>query len=394
MTVDRKAVAPTGERPFAALLTAPGRGAIAVIRIWGPRALEVSDTVFRPLRGAPLAASQPGELRLGRVGRGVGDEVVAIVFDGPAASVEFQCHGGSAVVDLVLSELEAASAICRDPATHVDLADADRLSALALHDLSFAPTVRAAAVLLDQAEGALDREIRALIRAVDQAPDLALAKLEALTSRGQIGVRLISGWKIAIAGRPNVGKSRLFNALAGYTRAIVDPTPGTTRDVVTVRTSLSGWPVEFADTAGLRGTGDPVESLGIERSWRAHRDSDLVLLVLDRSRPLDSLDRDLLETTPRRVVVANKSDLEPAWLDVNGIQLVTLSAERGDGIPSLISAITATLVPCAPDAGAAVPFRRDQLEILERSLNQLKAGNRPCAVEALQLLVQKGDKSN
>jgi tRNA modification GTPase len=254
--------------------------------------------------------------------------------------------------------------------------------------------VRAAEVLLDQAEGALDREVVSLIRAVDQAPALALAGLEALCNRGQIGVRIICGWRIVIAGRPNVGKSRLFNALAGYTRAIVDPTPGTTRDVVTLRTSLSGWPVEFADTAGLRATADPVESLGIERSWRAHREADLVVLVLDRARPLDSLDQDLLDTTPQRVVVANKSDLEPAWLDLNGIEFVAVSAERGDGISRLIEAITANLVRRAPEAGAAVPFRRDQLEILERALDGLKAGNRRAAVDVLCSLVQKGDKSN
>ena len=116
-----------------------------------------------------------------------------------------------------------------------------------------------------------------------------------------------------IGGRPNVGKSRLLNALAGFPRAIVDPAPGTTRDVVRYPTSFGGWPVELADTAGLRGTDDLVESLGIERSRREQHQADLVLLVLDRSEPLQAIDRELIATTQGALLVANKSDLPPAW---------------------------------------------------------------------------------
>ncbi len=93
-----------------------------------------------------------------------------------------------------------------------------------------------------------------------------------------------------VAGRPNVGKSRLLNALAGYERAIVDPTPGTTRDVVTVRTALDGWPVELADTAGLRDSDDAIESAGIALARARQADADLTLLVLDRSEPLTETD--------------------------------------------------------------------------------------------------------
>jgi tRNA modification GTPase len=179
----------------------------------------------------------------------------------------------------------------------------------------------------------------------------------------------------------------LFNALAGFARAIVDPTPGTTRDVVTMHTSLSGWPVEIADTAGLRATVDPLESLGIERSRREHREADLVLLVLDRSRPLDSLDRALLDTTSNGVLVANKSDLPPAWLGIDGLDLVVVSAERGDGIPTLLASLTSALVPHVPPAGAAIPFRRDHLEILETARNRLRSSDPQGAISALRSLL-------
>ena len=89
----------------------------------------------------------------------------------------------------------------------------------------------------------------------DDDPRRAIDELEILIKRSEVGLRLVSGWRVVLAGRPNVGKSRLLNALAGYDRAIVDPTPGTTRDVVTIRTALDGWSVELSDTAGLRAGG-------------------------------------------------------------------------------------------------------------------------------------------
>jgi len=206
-------------------------------------------------------------------------------------------------------------------------------------------------------------------------------------------VRLLSGWKVVIAGRPNVGKSRLLNALAGFPRAIVDRAPGTTRDVVRFATSFEGWPVEVADTAGLRGTDDAIESQGIERSRREQRQADLVLLVLDRSEPLLAIDRELIEATPGALLVANKSDLPPAWaagdaaLDPHSV--ATVSAERGDGISALIAAIALRLVPDPPPPGGAVPFRGAQVDVLTQARACLLANDRAAAARLLkeQLLV-------
>src|SRR5262249_43718 len=144
-------------------------------------------------------------------------------------------------------------------------------------------------------------------------------------------------------------KSRLFNALAGFARAIVDPTPGVTRDVVTVRTALGGWPVELADTAGLRPTGDAIENLGIDQARREQASADLVLLVLDRSEPLRVEDRELIDARAGALLVANKADLTPAWdpheLTREGASIATVSAEWGEGIAELIAAIVGRLVP-------------------------------------------------
>ena len=133
------------------------------------------------------------------------------------------------------------------------------------------------------------------------------------SSRGQVGVRLTTGWRVVIAGRPNVGKSRLLNALAGYQRAIVDPTPGTTRDLVTALTAFDGWPVELVDTAGVRETDDAIERSGIDRTLRQTETADLVLKVLDRSEPLQVDDRTLMSGPGPALLVAGKADLPPAW---------------------------------------------------------------------------------
>jgi tRNA modification GTPase len=377
-------------------LTAEGRGAIAVVRVWGPRAIELADAVFRPNRGGRLAGTAPGQLRVGRIGEGLGDEVVAFVIEGEPAAVEIQCHGGTAAVALVLGALEAAGVLRwrgSPPAEPEHSHSRGRPAADALVDLARAPTLRTAEILLDQVHGALSREIAHVIGAIDREPEAALAGLEALIARAAAGLRLLSGWRIVIIGRPNVGKSRLLNALAGFPRAIVDPAPGTTRDVVRLRASLDGWPVELADTAGLRGTEDAVERLGIGRARREQDLADLVLLVLDRSEPLLPIDRELIESTQRALLVANKSDLVSAWtadeVPLGVSLLVIVSAQRGDGMDSLISAVVQRLVPDPPPPGCGVPFRAAHFSALAQARVSLLANDRAAASDVLNSLLEK-----
>jgi tRNA modification GTPase len=378
--------------PFVSRLTAPGRGAIAVLRVWGQNALEVTDTVFRPIRGARLSRSPRGQLRLGRIGQGLGDEVVAVVLGDVPPTVEVQCHGGAAAVTLVCETLQAAGATVVDRAEPSAHLAHDPIARDALADLALAPTVLTAEILLDQAQGALRGELIRLGESIANAPDRSLAEIETLIARGRIGLRLLDGWSVVIAGRPNVGKSRLFNALVGFARAIVDPAAGTTRDVVSHRAVFGGWPVELADTAGVRESLDPVESIGIERSRREQERADLVVLVLDRSAPLQPIDHDLIASHPTAILAANKSDLPPAWhadeLGVQSTPIVTVSAQNGDGLADLIDAIGRKLVPEPPANGVAVPFRRGQIEQLHRIRLSLLAGDRTEAVGQLDQMVQ------
>ena len=156
--------------------------------------------------------------------------------------------------------------------------------------------MRTAEILLDQLHGALRDEIAGIAILAEQDAAVACARLDALIELSAVGLHLLSGWKVVIAGRPNVGKSRLLNALCGFSRVIVDATPGTTRDVIAFRTALGGWPVDLTDTAGLRATDHAIELLGIERAKRELADADLVLLVLDQSESLRPIDHQLMAT--------------------------------------------------------------------------------------------------
>ena len=376
------------DRARLCVLTAEGRGAIAVVRIWGPDALAIADATFRPHRGVRLAETPRGRPRVGRVGAGLGDEVVAVVlgFAHEFPEVEIQCHGGPAPLALVVEALISAGAVRVRPEDWSGRNRCPRVRHEAEVDLPHAPTARAAEILMDQAEGALEEELARLFADLEADPAGALAGLDRLRAWSQVGVRLVTGWRVVLAGRPNVGKSRLLNALAGFDRAIVDPTPGTTRDVVTARTALDGWPVELADTAGLRDPADPIEAEGIARARSRQETADLVLLVLDRSEPLGTADDALIRAHPLALRLASKVDLPAAW-DAPGWDALPVSAARGDGLEGLIHAIAGRLVPDPPPPAAAVPFRTRQVDRIDLARRRLAEGRPDRARRALASLI-------
>jgi len=378
-------------KPFLTILTPQGRGAVAVVRVWGRGAVAVADGVFRPARGRGLARTKAGRLRLGRIGRGLGDEVVAVVIAEDPPVVEIQCHGGSAAVGLVVEALSEAGAQLAEPAAWAEHTGESSIRAAALLDLTRAPTLRTAEILLEQTQGALDRELARLIEEIRGPRHRALEHLDRLMARGQVGVRLASGWRVVIAGRPNVGKSRLLNALAGYQRAIVDSTPGTTRDLVTALTAFDGWPVELVDTAGVRDTDDAIERSGIDRTLQQAEAADLVLQLLDRSEALRAEDHALIGRPGPCLLVATKADLPAAWEQsepaLAGRPLRVVSAARGDGLDELIAAVAAAVVPIPPEPGAGVPFRPVHLERLEQARAALAGGDHELAIESIEPLL-------
>lgn len=373
----------------AAVLTPEGRGAIAVIRVWGPNALAAVDAVFRPLGGRSLAQSPTGTIRFGRIGEGPGDEVVVIPWGSDPTEVEIQGHGGSAALKLILDALEGVGVERRQPSAWVRSHARSTIEAEANVDLSRAPTLRCAEILLEQARGALDRELASLAASLENADREALVRVDGLLARAGVGLRLTTGWRVVLVGRPNVGKSRLLNALAGFERAIVDPTPGTTRDVVTLASAVGGWPVELSDTAGSRDASDALEVEGIRLARISQRSADLTILVLDRSEQLEKTDLDLLRAFPEALVVANKSDLAPAWTIATPNQ-VTVSAELGEGLELLMDEVGRRLVPDPPEGAAGVPFRPRHVRGLQEVRDSLTRGAIELSLASLARLRGRG----
>jgi tRNA modification GTPase len=203
-------------------------------------------------------------------------------------------------------------------------------------------------------------------------------QLAALTRFDRVGRHLVEPFRVVVAGAVNAGKSSLVNALAGYQRSVVTPLPGTTRDVVAVRVALDGWPVELADTAGLRSDAATLEEQGMHLARAAAASADLCLWVLDSStEPLwpEAGAADVL-------LVVNKTDLPATWDLDRATGAVRVSALTGDGLAELCTAVSARLVPEAPAAGAAVPFTPELCDCIAEAHAHLTA-NRPGEAAAL-----------
>lgn len=355
----------------AAQLTPPGSAGVATIAVVGRDAWKVVGPLFRRPRGQPLAAApDPGTIHFGTFGPPPGDEVVlAARPDQESPWYEIHCHGGAQVVEWVLEQVTEFGAtvttwkklISPEPAT---------LRTIALRNLTKAMTLRAASVLVDQSLGAFDRAIRRITELFDQSRiNAASDGLNRLLRWAPLGRHLTTPWRVAICGPPNVGKSSLVNALAGFRRAVVTPTPGTTRDVVTTLIALDGWPVELLDTAGVRATSEVLESEGIRRGEAAARAADLVIWVMDLSQSPQPSPKGL-----EPLLVINKADLPSQW-DAQSFGPATLvSALTGDGIGMLIDAIIGRLVPVAPAPGEAVPFNDGLAQELTEVHDDIVAG--------------------
>jgi tRNA modification GTPase len=360
------------DHTFVARLTPPGTGAIATLALRGPLAWQTVRRLFhfpgRP--GTSLPDVPPsGQFWLGRLadpsGGGLADEViVAARLTNPVPWVEVHCHGGTEVVRLLLEILQSQGL---EPCSWQELEQrttSDPRRAQAAVALAEARTIRTAAILLDQYQGAFTRglaEIRAALESARTAD--ALHQLEQLARLGPVGRHLVHPWKVVIAGAPNVGKSTLLNALAGYQRAIVSPTPGTTRDLVTTLIAIDGWPVELADTAGQRTQPGDLERQGIDRARQAAGSADLCLWILDQT------DAPLLPPANLSSVrfVVNKTDLPPDPNFQAPPDSVPISARTGAGLDRLTQMVIECLIPHPPPPGAPVPFTPELCDRIDQA---------------------------
>jgi tRNA modification GTPase len=366
------------------VLTPAGAGAIATVAVAGPRAWGLARWLFRTAGGKPLPDAP--DLHRFWVGRlDGGDEVVlAVRAVAPEVRVELHGHGGRRVVR---QTVEAFTSRGCEEVMGLKAHPLPRVGS-AWDLLARAPTLRTANVLLDQAHGAFDRAVRAALASIDTGQDARPLTRE-LARYYTLGRHLVEPWRVVIAGPPNVGKSSLVNALAGYQRSVVSPTPGTTRDVVTTTVAFDGWPVELADTAGLR---DAVglEAEGVVRAKALLTAADLVLWVTDASADdLEFPEGDIAELSRGRawLLLLNKIDvgLEPRNDALS--TMLRVSARTGEGIPGLVETITRWLVPDPPPPGAAVPYTPELAEAAYQAHASLAFGQTDEATRLLRTLV-------
>ena len=397
-----------------AVSTPHGRAGIGVIRLSGPDAQSFIERSFR--------SSEPFEDRRARygvfhaVGDDVLDRVVVTFFKAPHSYTgedvaEISAHGNPLILNMITSALVSGGArragageFTLRALAHgkMDLAQAE-----AIRDFIDAQTQTQARAAMLQMEGALSKRMHpekealvGVIAELEAGIDFAEDEIEppepkrgadriatigrnlaALADTFQYGRLLGKGLCLAIAGKPNVGKSSLFNRLVSNDRAIVTDLPGTTRDVLTETVEIGGVPVRFADTAGVRDVLDTVEALGVTRTLATIAEADLTLVVLDSSRQLDDDDLAVLAKVENRphLVVINKEDLPAQWEESNGWNAVRVSALAGTGLDQLERKITAYINEGLPsDSETFVITNERQQEALKVAVDKLE-----CAAAAL-----------
>ena len=359
----------------AAISTPPGKGGVAVIRLSGPEAFAIAAKVFVP-RGRRTPFDAPRTAIYGDImeGGSVVDDGLAVAFPAPHSytgedTVELSCHGGVLITRTVLEALFVAGARPAAPGEftrraylsgRLGLSEAEAIATLLDAKSTAQVHLSASRGLFSDKLAELYREMLALIsnaEAIIDFPEEDLAEIPeeefrtrlegvlrgitVLADSYRTGRAVAEGIRTVIVGRPNVGKSSLYNLLAGEDAAIVSDTPGTTRDVLERTVPLGRVLLRLADTAGLRDSQDPIESIGVGRARAAAAEADLILAVFDSSAPMTEEDRALLTLSARpdtvRVAILNKSDL-PSRLKAEELSghfdaTLTLSAKCGTKEP-------------------------------------------------------------
>lgn len=357
-----------------AIATPYGMGAISIVRASGPDAITLVNKIFK---GKDLTKVDGYTINYGYIidkNGNIVDEVLANVFKSPHSfdgenMVEINCHGGILVTNKVLEalldngfrlaergefskraflnhkmDLTSAESIMDIISASNDIALTSSLSSLRNATKNLIEHFREKILdLLAKIEVNIDYpeyedSVDVTHEYMSPIVDDMIKEMEEILENSKVSTLAIHGIKTAIIGKPNVGKSSLLNMLLDEPKAIVSNIEGTTRDMVEGELNIGNITLHLIDTAGIRESSDYVESIGIKRSEEAIKKADLILLVLDQSRPLDEMDRTLIEMTnnKNRIIIANKSDLKAVWTNNDAI---SISALENEGLEILIKEI-------------------------------------------------------
>ena len=397
---------------IAAITTPLGTSGIGAIRISGDGAYDVGDRIFRSTSKKPLKERRDRSIQYGYIVDEQGtviDEVLALIMKGPHSYtaedvLEIQCHGGAQVLQTIFSLILRSGARLANPGEFTERAflngRIDLAQAEAVMDVIQAKSKMGLTSAVEQLEGTLSRvvgamrlELTELITRLEvmidypeedlediAVPDCTGAlqdmkkKLAAMLEDSHSGKMVRDGVMVAIAGTPNAGKSSLLNRLLQEDRAIVTDVPGTTRDVLEEWITIHSIPMCLVDTAGIRTTDDRVEKIGDDKARQYLQKADMILIVIDGSRPLTEEDRDILEKSRHKkcLIVLNKQDLNPLVHsdDVKeyGHTVITLSAETGQGLDALKKAMLQKVVDSGLNEGQSVLLTNTRhIELVRRS---------------------------
>jgi len=391
---------------IAAIATPTGRGGIGIIRISGPLVLDIAKQLL-PVLPRPRVAEY---LAFEYKGQAI-DTGLALYFPAPHSFtgedvLELQGHGGSVVMDMLLKSVISSGARLARPGEFSERAylneKIDLAQAEAIADLIDSASEQAARAALRSLQGQFSAKIHSLqqhlihlrvyveaaidfpeeeidfladkqiVEQVNQVED----ELQQTLQRAEQGMLLRDGMVVVIAGRPNVGKSTLINALSGEDSAIVTPVAGTTRDVIRVNISLDGVNLHIIDTAGLRDSNDPIEQEGIKRAWLEIEKADQILYLIDASAGMQAADSDILSTLKRTScplhLVYNKADLVVAKESSDGLYL---SAKSGFGLDRLKTLLLKNAGQQVSGEGQFIARRR-HVNALQSALSNVVAGKK------------------
>ena len=411
---------------IAAIATPLGESGIGVIRISGKNAYAVGDAIFKSKSTRPLAERRDRSIQYGVIQGDDGapvDEVLLLIMKGPHSYtaedvLEIQCHGGRQSLQEILGLVLSHGARLANPGEftqraftngRIDLAQAE-----AVMDVIQAKSAQGLTSAVSQLEGRLSAIISDMCLhltdfitrlevTVDypeedlediEVPDIAGSlrdmkqRLDDMLMTSKSGRMIRDGVMVAIAGTPNAGKSSLLNRFLDEERAIVTDIPGTTRDVIEEWITLQGVPVCLVDTAGIRNTDDMVEKIGVRRAKEYMDKADIVLVVVDQSRPLQAEDVQILESAKGRqgIVVLNKEDLHAAVsaeeLQSYGLPVLSVSAGTGAGMDALKERMLSLVVQQGVTADQSslltntrhIELVRQSREALQRALEAIEAG--------------------
>lgn len=398
---------------IAAISTAVGESGVSIIKLSGDQAKSIVSKIFMLKNNKSFMDQKPWTMAYGHImnfEKEIIDEVIVSFFKGPRSFtaedvVEINCHGGRVPAEMVLNQVFLAGARPAEPGEftkraflngRIDLSQAE-----AVIDIIQSKTELSMKTALANSEGKLSKEVReirnrilnllAFIEVtvdfpeedlefttgseVSQKLEVLIEELKHLLKTAEEGKILREGLSIVIVGKPNVGKSSILNALLNENRAIVTDIAGTTRDIIEEYLNIEGIPIRITDTAGIRETDDIVEKLGVDRSKSKIQEADLIIFVLDRSRPLDQEDKDIIAFIENRksITLLNKTDLEERLIIDRELlgEHIEVSALNGFGMEELKTKIKEMFFHGSIEVSDLMVTNHRHKEALIRALEKL-----------------------